>query len=347
MVAFFVCSIFNSLNSCFEFGNSHHFELRNLKLYQSVIFNIKFIKIFFYENFCYLFELINQKTSIMSQIFEIHTSGEFVKEDLFHAINYDIPNLKGVRKSEEMLYFYADGTSIRGIDFWKTENGFELQLNGMSSLDDYRIVGSILKYFRTIYKYKIIKDLSYAVDGEPNSFEEMWFWKAENNYNFEQDAQNVKLMSEATQSIVTIYGPKQAIHIGPYTLKMVGAGKDGWEKRLKAHILKLLYKLPENEDNNIMALKKSEDEEIILKLIASNTNYILDKYDYLCVANGTENLDFQNMIVFTNDILNENLPQNWERVDDYTIIAKALNTEEYFELYNRLKAFDCKNNILN
>lgn len=283
----------------------------------------------------------------MSQIFVIYTSGELVKEDLFHAINYDIPNLKGVQKSEELLYFYAEGTSIRGIDFWKTEKGFELQLNAMSSLDDYRIVGSILKYFRVNYNHKNIKDLSYGIDGEPKSLEEIWFWAAEKEYDFESDALHVKLMSEITESPVTIYGPKRAIHIGSYTLKMIGAGKEGWEKRLKAQILKILYKLPENEDNNVMALKKSEDEEIILKLIAPNTNYILDKYDYLCVTTDTDDLDFQNMIFFTNDILNKNLPQNWERVDDYTIVAKALNPDEYFELNERLKIFDCKNDILN
>lgn len=41
----------------------------------------------------------------MSKVFNIITSEEIVKEDLFHTINYEIPNLKGEIKSDEGLYF--------------------------------------------------------------------------------------------------------------------------------------------------------------------------------------------------------------------------------------------------
>ena len=48
------------------------------------------------------------------------------------------------------------------------------------------------------------------------------------------------------------------------------------------------------------------------------------------------------MILITNDILNENLHESWERIDDYTIIASRLDKEEYGNYVSRLKEFDCK-----
>lgn len=281
----------------------------------------------------------------MSRIIEIHTTAELVKEDLFHAINYEIPNLKGVLKSEDLIYFYAEGTSVRGIDLSIEDYGYELQLNAMSSMDDHKITAIIIRYFRKMLDYGNIRDLSYVVDGEPVSNEKMWFWTALDNYNFEEEAKSLKGMSEVTESVVTIFGPTRPIHIGPYTLRKLGAGKEGWVKRLEALFLKILYHLPENESDNVMAFSRPDGQEIEMKSISPNVNYILDKYDYLCLSADTEELNIDDLIVFTNDILNENLPSEWERMDDYTIVAPGLTEEKHSQLLQKLKPFDCKEEV--
>lgn len=280
----------------------------------------------------------------MSKIFNIITAGEIVKEDLFHTIHREIPNLKGEIKSDEGLYFYAEGTSIRGIDFWKIDKGYEVKNNGLSTEDDYKIAAIIIQYFRKMQEYGLFKDLKYTLDGEPYSFEKAWFRDIESDYDFDENAKIIKQISEIENNIITIFGPTREAHIGPFTLNKVGAGKPGWEKRLRAHLLKVMYKLPQNESDNVLTAKKENGEEIILKLIAENVQYVLGKYDYILFSTGSDS-ELENIIVITHDVLNENLHKTWERIDDYTIIAPRLNKEEYAEYVSTLKEFDCREDV--
>lgn len=280
----------------------------------------------------------------MSKIFNIITAEEIVKEDLFHTIHHEIPTLKGEIKSDEGLYFYSEGTSIRGIDFWKVDNGYEVKINGLSTKDDYKIAAIIIQYFRKMQEHGLFKDLKYTLDGEPYSFQKAWFRDIENDYDFDENAKIIKQISDLDDNIITIFGPTREAHIGPFTLSKVGAGKPGWQKRLHAHLLKVMYQLPKNESDNVLAVKKENGEEIILKLIAENVQYVLGKYDYIVFSTGSE-LELENMIVVTHDILNENLHKTWERIDDYTIVARRLNKEEYSEYVSLLKEFDCKEEV--
>src|SRR5690625_3520813 len=94
----------------------------------------------------------------------------------------------------------------------------------------------------------------------------------------------------------------------------------------------------------VLAKTKKNREEVILKLIAENVQYVIGKYDYILFTTEDE-LDLENMIVITNDILNQNLHENWKRIDDYTIVAPRLNKEEYAEYVSRLKKYDCKEEV--
>lgn len=280
----------------------------------------------------------------MSKVFNIITSEEIVKEDLFHTINYEIPNLKGEIKSEEGLYFYSEGSSIRGIDFWKIDEGYQVTINGLSTRDDYKIAAIIIQYFRKMQKHGFFKDLKYTLDGEPYSSQKAWSRELEKDYDFDENAKMIRVISELDNNVITIFGPTRQAHIGPYTLKRIGAGKPGWKQRLHAHLLRIMYKLPENESDTVLAMTKENGEEVILKLIAENVQYVIGKYDYILFTTEDE-LDLENMIVITNDILNQNLHENWKRIDDYTIVAPRLNKEEYAEYVSRLKKYDCKEEV--
>lgn len=280
----------------------------------------------------------------MSKIITIHTKGEIVKDDLFFTIKEEVPNLKGVLKSEEALYFYSEGTSIRGIDFLKEENSYSITLNSLSTKDDYKIAAIILKYFYRMQKYGMFSDLSYTVEGEALDKSKVWFREIEKEYDFEEDAEIIKLISEVNQSVISIVGPTREAHIGPYTLQKLGAGKQGWVKRLHAHLLKVMYKLPENQSDNVMVFNNNDGNEIIMKLVAANVQYVLGLYDYICFSTEEEKT-IESLVVVTNEILNENLPDSWKRIDDYTIVAPGLNEKEYLNTVQKLKVYDCKQEI--
>ena len=48
------------------------------------------------------------------------------------------------------------------------------------------------------------------------------------------------------------------------------------------------------------------------------------------------------MIFITNEILNQNLPENWKLIDEYTIVASAMSSTEYESLVHSLLQYDCK-----
>lgn len=277
----------------------------------------------------------------MSRVIDIHTTHDLSKEDLFAAIQIEIPSLKGIIKSDEGLYFYAEGTSIRGIDFLKTTNGYEITINSLSSKDDYKIVAIILKYFRIMQQYGFFSELTYFIDDEPMDSKTVWFQKIEEDFDFAYDANIIKMLCETGNTVITFAGPTREAHIGPYTLKRLGAGKQGWVKRLHAHLLKLFYKLPENQSDNVMVFNNNQNKEVVMKLIDKEVDYILGKYDYLCfLPEGKKELD--DMLVITHETLNKHLPMQWERIDDYTIVAPGLNNTQQLKLIERLKSYDCK-----
>lgn len=193
-------------------------------------------------------------------------------------------------------------------------------------------------------EHGFFKDLKYTLDGEPYSSQKAWSRELEKDYDFDENAEMIKQISELDDNVITIFGPTRQAHIGPYTLKKIGAGKQGWKERLHAHLLKVMYKLPENESDNVLALSKEDGEEIVMKMIAENVQYVIGKYDYILFSTEDE-LDLENMIVITNDILNENLHESWERIDDYTIVASRLNKEEYGKYVSKLKEYDCKEEV--
>lgn len=279
----------------------------------------------------------------MSIIINIHTAQNLVYSNLFNGIKRRIPNLQEIIKSEEGRYFYAEGTSIRGIDFWEEDGGYEIKVNAMSSKDDYKIANAILGHFMKRKGQGLMPDLKFFRDGEPITENVIWFENSEIDESFNRDCIHIRLMSKISNGPVTIFGPTREMHIGEFTLNKVQAETQGWEKRLHDLLLEILYKLPKNESNNIMAIDKGDgEEEMIMKSISWGVNYILGKYDYLCMMPDDEEAGLDQMLVFTNDVLNENLPASWTRMDDYNIVAPALSEQEYFDLMDKLKAFDCK-----
>ena len=99
-------------------------------------------------------------------------------------------------------------------------------------------------------------------------------------------------------------------------------------------ILQVNYEIPDFEIGNIMRVVNSEDDPKIMKVLTNETDYILDKYDYILLYVPDK------PIMITNEILNTMLPSNWDLVDEYTIVAPITNHSEWDNLLNNAKKYD-------
>lgn len=269
----------------------------------------------------------------MSKTLEIQTSEPIDANDLYHYLQHRIENIVGIQKSETGFYFYKDQYSTRGIDFFKEDYGYEVRVTALSNAADYEILNEIIRYF-----LHFRRDAKYMLDDEP--IKDILHFDFQQG-GFSEDASVISTLVNHHQSEVTLYGPKGEYYIGPKVLKNINTETADWEKRLEDLILKIQYHLPESESDNVLSMGDGENQKI-LKVVSRKVNYILKKYDYL-IFHQTENENsVENMVIVTNEIVNQNLPKNWELIDDFTIVAPSLTNEDYQELVTRLLPFDRK-----
>ena len=272
----------------------------------------------------------------MSQTIEIHTKQVVEGNDLFHFLQSRMENVSGVQKSETGFYFYKENESLRGVDFWKESYGYELRTTILSTDADYEVAKYII-----MYCINFIADAKFYVDEELVKKQNV-ISLFENN-SFVNDAQLVKTLVVHQEETITFFGPKGEFYIGSNVLQKVESTIDGWAERLEQLLLKVQYHLPPSESDNVMETQSdSSEEKKVLKLVNRNVSYILKKYDYLIFIKDETVSSIDNMIFITNTILNQNLPNTWELIDEYTIIAPALSNEEYDTLVERLLQFDCR-----
>lgn len=270
----------------------------------------------------------------MSQIIEIRTKQLIEGNDLYHFLQGRMDDIHGIQKSETDFYFFKENESLRGVDFFKESYGYELRTTILSTSSDYDIGRWVL-----IYCINFIKDVQFYLEEELYKSKDV-ISIIENN-TFATHAQLIKTLISHQQEAITFFGPKGEFYVGQHVLRQVDSTKEGWEHRLQQLLLKVQYHLPPSESDAVM--ESNHKEEIkLLKLVNRNVTYILKKYDYLIFTTAESTSSLDDMVFITNDILNQNLPKTWERIDEYTIVAPALSNMEYDSLVKKLSVFDCK-----
>ncbi len=68
----------------------------------------------------------------------------------------------------------------------------------------------------------------------------------------------------------------------------------------------------------------------------------IDKYDYILFPKNESEI-----IAITNDTLNTILPESWQRVDEYTIVAPILSEDEFEKLVAQAEKLDQYNELRN
>jgi hypothetical protein len=270
----------------------------------------------------------------MSILHYIKTKDTINFDILQKVIERTVADVKYEQRSETLCYFWIDEASTRGVDVsLEKENWIELRNTGFSSKEDYVLTNELANSICNWYDGHLYCDNEeYDEENDDASLE---YLPKEHPLFTTDDMESIPLndtevvtaMAMQLQQTITLFCPIRKVHFGPELLGKL-SDKSNEELTILLHkiILYVNYQIPNYEYGNVLEMGEGEDIKI-LKLLANQSNCIIDKYDFILFQKEDDQI-----IAITNDTLNTILPRSWERVDEYTIIAPILPEDEFENL---------------
>lgn len=268
----------------------------------------------------------------MSTTFNVKKSKatlDFIR--LFENLKQGNSDVKMEQRNEKLWFFWVEKQSTRGVEVSIEKNGYELRNTFLSNIADYQLsnkimAGVIEQTDGTIYNEERKKLTTTNIYSEENILS-----------NFKDDAKVLIIMLKKMQEM-TIDGPVRETHFGPRisnTLESYSENIELLSIEVENIILNCQYLYPGGEGDNIMRVNNGE-KDFFMKVISRQGDKVIGKYDYLLfyVAKNTP------PIMITNQILNQNLPESWEMLDEYTVFAPELNKNHWNNLLKKVEKFD-------
>ncbi len=274
----------------------------------------------------------------MSLIHKIKSEQKYDKDMIVGIMQGTVDNLRAEIRGENVVYLYIDNKSTRGVDLTFEDYGYEIRNTILSSEADYNLTNLLIEVLLNITDGILMNEDDEPIDGpyiyDGVAIKDMVL----------HDAQSIVVIAKENNE-VAIYGPVRKTHFGKRLGKELEPFLDDLNtlsQKVFDIILNVQYGLPDYEYGNIMAMNGNVGEkEKILKLITDESDYLIDKYDYI-LLNGNK----EEPIVITNEILNSMLPVSWKLVDEFTIVAPRLNQTEYKKLIESATPFDMFNDLV-
>jgi hypothetical protein len=252
-------------------------------------------------------------------------------------LNKFVSTIEGARckdNGDGVFYFWIEGKSTRGFDLTLEQGHIEIRNTVLSNRHDYELTN------------KIIDEILYLTDGiiideDEEQVSNLPVFDNPKIAKFElSDCEIIHALSSENDDIA-IYGPNRKVHFGKRLHHQFNKFKgEDLKNKMFDVILTVNYLIPNFEYGNIIQVGDSEEDNKIIKLLTNETNYIIDKYDYIMF-----NTSEEKPIIITNEILNTILPSNWELVDEFTIVAPITNSIEWNKLLTNAEKFNSWNNF--
>ncbi|WP_250633069.1 hypothetical protein [Rhodoflexus caldus] len=232
-------------------------------------------------------------------------------------------------RGEGVFYFWIDGKSTRGFDITLEQDYIEVRNTILSNKHDYDLTNKIIAEIIALTDGIIIDEDEEQISDFP-IFDNYRIAEAEIH-----DCETIQALSREHEDIA-IYGPVRKVHFGKRLHEQFkGLKGEQLKNKMFEIILTVNYQIPNFDYGNIMQVGNSEDDKKIVKLLTNETDYIIDKYDYILLHTSDEQ-----PIMITNDILNKMLPSNWKLVDEFTVVAPMTDENEWNKLLTNAKKFN-------
>lgn len=275
----------------------------------------------------------------MSLIHKIKADNKYDKDMIVGIMQGTVDNLRAELRGENVVYLYVDNKSTRGVDLTFEDYGYEIRNTILSSEADYNLTNLLIEVLLNITDGTLMNEDDEPIDG-PYIYDEATIKEM-----VLHDAQTIIVLSKENNE-VAIYGPVRKTYFGKRLGKELEPFLDDLNtlsQKVFNIVLYVQYGLPDYEYGNIMAIGNTdnEDERKLCKLLTTKTDYLVDKYDYIMLYRGEDEIP----ILITNEILNSILPESWKLVDEFQIVAPKLNETEWNTLLSKAVGFDMNEKV--
>jgi hypothetical protein len=232
-----------------------------------------------------------------------------------------------IRYSGVEYLYYLDKYSTKGVHIELTHKGYAIRNTVFSNKADMLLTNTLSTILSNLLKTPILNEEELPLIGksifQPEEIENLMM----------RDAQSIITLSEHVEDL-TLFGPLEMVHFGKNTAQKLSLLKNNPQQlvtHLEALFLKVNYELPFTTLKPTLEIKTKSGQKWIAANYIPSENWVLKKYDLLCLPNSDE------IVFITNKNLNSILPPNWELIDEFTIVAPMLSDLEFQELLQNAK----------
>ncbi len=225
---------------------------------------------------------------------------------------------------------FEDGNSVRGVEITEEDYGYEIRMTVLANSNDYLLCNQIA--FILCNKLKGV-----LTDEEGNEkFIGTLFYDLDISERINSDIETIFALLKEGHDI-DILGPIREFSFGERTRKKaltLQGDKHAIAYKLSKMILACQYP-PENfiPFSNLLKVTDQEGEEYYVQVLTNSNDMVIEKVKGYAVASDTEE-----MLFLKPEQLLSILPDEWELLDDYTILAKQLNEEKWNKFAENAKA---------
>lgn len=225
---------------------------------------------------------------------------------------------------------FEEGYSTRGVEITEENDGYEIRMTVLANSNDYLLCNQIA--------FILCNNLSGTLTDEEGNEKYIGtlFYDLDISDKIHSDVKTTFALLREGHNI-DIFGPIREFSFGERTRKKALAlqgDKHAIAYKLSKMILACQYP-PENfiRFSNLLKVTDQEGEEYYVQVLTNSRDMVIEKVKEYAVASDTEEKLF-----LKPEQLISILPDEWELLDDYTILANQLKEEKWKKFVDDAKA---------
>ncbi|MCD6063038.1 MAG: hypothetical protein K0R82_949 [Flavipsychrobacter sp.] len=270
----------------------------------------------------------------MSLVHKI-TVAEQISLAQLNAAIAESDNITFQYRGDATCYYWVPGKSARGMDITFNLLHIEVRNTVLSNADDYRLANRLVEKIMALTACSITDE-----DDEP--VELPLFDERAIEGRQEADCELLAMLLDASTEDIAVNGPVRNVYFGR---RVHAAIRDYTPRQLKDKVFgminKVQWELPAFGYDEVMEIENGDGNPLLMKVLEPGTGCLIDRYDYLLLDR-----EPGRPLLITNEVLNSMLPATWELVDEFTIIAPVLSSDEWAALVERAAPYDMFDSFL-
>lgn len=225
---------------------------------------------------------------------------------------------------------FEDRYSTRGVEITEEDYGYEIRMTVLANSNDYLLCNQIA--------FILCNNLNGTLTDEEGNekFIGTLFYDLDISERINSDIETTFALLREGHNI-DIFGPIREFSFGERTRKKaleLQGDKHAIAYKLSKMILACQYP-PENfiPFSNLLKVRDQEGEEYYVQVLTNSKDMVIEKVKEYAVASDTDE-----KIFLKPEQLISILPDEWELLDDYTILAKQLDEENWQKFAENAKA---------